>query len=418
LSQRWTRALALVLALAAFALVFGSFLFSAGDALAAFVNSDYPGRRRLVGGDFPAWRLFAPLYNYLTIDQPPVGSNSSESAGFFVLFPAALFALAVSAHLRRRFGAIGWLTLAVVLGLVWFGDLGFPPWLANLSLMSRAQGFRAQIATGLASIVISVQLLAAAGHQSLRSRKTLLTAAVVFVGCLALFLYLGVRFQRLTGYFPPDPSIPSVPSVVLKVSLATATMCALMVLGRARLFGALLAVALLLTSGTFNPLAVGFPSLERSELGRAVARVVSADVAVAGRPGLWLTYGGPDYPSPGILLQMMGARAFAGVYEYPQLPLWRTLDPTGAERPKYNRYALVKLLPAPLGTPGIVFEQPHYLLLNVYASPDHPAFRALGARYVLTFGDSGVVREPPFELLYRATDGRFSIWQLPDGGGG
>jgi len=347
LSERRTRALALGLAVAAFALVFGSFMFSAGDALSAFVNSDYPGRRRLLGGDFPVWRLFAPLYNYLTIEQPPAGSNSSEAAGFLLLFPGAIFALAASRRLRRRFGWVGWLALAVVVFLVWFGDLGFPPWLANATLMSRAQGFRAQIATGLASIVISVQLLAAARHQSLRSRQALLTAAVVFAGCLATFIYLGVRFQTLAAYFPPAPffaAFPSLPSVVFKVSLAAAALCALLALGRARLFGPVLAAALVFTSGAFNPLTVGIPLPERSELGRAVARVVADDPRASGRPGLWLTYGGPDYPSPGILLQMMGARAFAGVYEYPQLPLWRTLDPSGAERPKYNRYALVKLL--------------------------------------------------------------------------
>lgn len=416
LSERRTRALALVLGVAAFALVFGSFMVSAADALSAFVNSDYPGRRRLVGGDFPVWKLFAPLYNYLTIEQPPAGSNSSEAAGFFMLFPAAIVGLAASRRLRRRFGAVGWCALAATLFLVAFGDLGFPAWLANATLMSRSQGFRAQLATGLASIVISVQLLAAARHQSLRSRSTIITAAAVFIACLALFLYLGGRFQQMAGYFttaPPLPAFPSLPPAVIKVSLAAAAMCALLALGRAWLFGPVLAVALVVTSGAFNPLMVGIPSPAASELGQAVTRVLGAERASGARPGLWLTYGGPDYPSPGILLQVMGARAFAGVYEYPQLPLWRTLDPTGQERPKYNRYALVKLLPAPVGTREIVFEQPHYLLLNIHASPDHPAFRALGARYVLTFGD-GVMSEPAFKLLYRATDGRFAIWQLPE----
>ncbi|MBC8131638.1 MAG: hypothetical protein H7X95_01550, partial [Deltaproteobacteria bacterium] len=238
-----------------FAVVFGSFFVDTREALSAFVNSDYPGKRRLLGGDCPTWRLFAGFYNYLTIDQPPVNSNSSESAGFFLLCPAAFAALATAGQLRRRFGATGWLLSGLMVFFLCFAEFGFPEWLANLTLMSRAQGFRAQIAIGLASIIISVQMLAVARHQSLRARSTLFTAAVVFVLCAGLFVALGMQFQNKTGYFAAADRLPS---AVVMVSVAAAFMCTLVALGRGRLFGILMTLALLLTSGDFNPLSAGF----------------------------------------------------------------------------------------------------------------------------------------------------------------
>ncbi|MEO5767956.1 MAG: hypothetical protein ABIS92_06360 [Polyangia bacterium] len=412
LRDRWPVRLAgSILVLVAVAVVLGSFLRDAGAALAAFVNSDYPGKRRLLGADCPAWRLFAAFYNYLTIDRPPVNSNSSESAGFFLLFPAVLVSLLVSSRLRRRFPTGGWLLLSVIVGLVVFGEFGFPEWLAELTFLSRAQGFRAQLAVGLGSIVVTMQLLAVAGHQSLRARVAMVNALVVFVSCAAVYLLLGMKFHQVTGYFGTERKLPA---TVTAVSLSIALVCALLVLGRARLFGATLILALVLTSGFFNPLSVGFAEPDGSELGRAVAGVLAKDAQRDGDSSLWLTYGGPDYPNPGIVAAVMGARVFSGVYEYPQLDLWRTLDPTGAERSKYNRYALVKLEQAPLGSREITFIQPHYLLLSVRAAPDHPAFRAMGARYALTFGDSEQLRDPPIKMIYQASDLSFKIWRLTD----
>ncbi|HEY3237002.1 MAG TPA: hypothetical protein VGJ84_19945 [Polyangiaceae bacterium] len=405
------RAAGLGIAILTFALVFGSFVHSTADALRALVNTEYPGKRRMFGGDCPSWRLFGSLYNFFTNAKPPRGSNPSEAAGFFLFYPGAVVALTVSRKIRARFDCVGWLLIALGAFFIGFGHFGVPRWIANGTLMSLSQGFRAQIATGLISIIVSVQLLACARIDRWRERSSLTRGAIVLVACAVFYTWQGAQFQAAYGTFPTTDKVPF---TVVAISLGAGVLCALLALGRAREFALLLAPSLGITSASFNPLSVGFPSPAKSQLHDAVESVLKRDPHPNGRPSLWLTYGGPAYPNPGIVASVMGARVLSGVYQYPELDLWRPLDPEDKERFKYNRYALVSLQPAPLRDRRIAFIQRNPLLLTVRVSPVHPSLRNLGARYVLTFGRSGIITDPPFKLLHRQSEGQFAIWELPD----
>lgn len=109
----------------------------------------------------------------------------------------------------------------------------------------------------------------------------------------------------------------------------------------------------------------------------------------------------------------MGARTLAGVYEYPQPDFWKPLDPDGRHRTMYNRYVNARLMPTPLGAPGVRFGMATYLMIRVWVSPLNPALREMGARYVLTFGKEPSITSPPMTLLYQSSKGDFAIWELP-----
>ncbi|HWO08575.1 MAG TPA: hypothetical protein VNN80_03825 [Polyangiaceae bacterium] len=399
----------LALGVALLALCLGSVVLSSLDALQAFANSEYPGQRRLLGGDAPAWRLFAGLYNAFTMDLFTDDLNPSEIAGFFSFMPAVVLCALLSPRLARRLGPVVWALVPVAVLLGVFCVTEVPGWLATGTLLSMAQGFRAQIALGLISIIFSVRLLAVTSQLPL-DRWALLRGAFVLIACGAFYLWQGREFdaheQLLTRGPWPTWLVPA-------VSAAAALLSLLLALGWSRPFAALLALGLVATSGSFNPLSVGFPDWRRSELRAAIRGVLEREPKAEGPPSLWLTYGGQSYPNNGILAQLMGARPLGGVYEYPQPEFWTPLDPKGRERSKYNRYLNARLMPTPLNFKGVRFRMATYLMMRVWVSPLNRALREMGARYVLTFGSQPTITSPPMTSLYTAADGSFAIWELP-----
>lgn len=408
--QGAVRALALGLGVGMAALLIGTFVASSVDALRAFASSDYPGERRSAGGDCPGWRLFGGLYNGFIKDFFPRGSNPSEAAGFFLLFPAVAAAVLVSRRLRERLGPSGWALLGTALALTYYCVRPIPEWLATVTLLSYAPGYRAQIAVGLVSILLSVQVLARASEQSLE-REAHVAAVVAFTVCAALYAWQGAELEQSLHYFEQRGSAPW--RWIALVSGLAALLATLSVLGQVRAFASLLAAALVITSYDFNPLAIGFPDWRTSELGQAIARVAAEGETEDEPQPLWLAYGGPDYPNIGSLIQLSGQRSLSGVYCYPQVELWQPLDPQGKERFTYNRFAAVRLDMA-RGRRDVGFRLQAFNVLRVAISPRNPVLYAMGARYVLTFGAQPAIAEPAYTLLYRSEQQDFAIWRLPE----
>jgi hypothetical protein len=399
-------ALGLAVALAAGLLT--SFVVSSRDALEAMALSDYPGQRRSFGGDLPAWRLFGGFFNAFTrnlrVDR--LGLNASEASGFFLLFPAVLVVAAVSPRIRRRLGPVVWILLPWTGLLVYLCLATIPKWLASATLLSHAPGYRAQLALGLVSVILSLRLLAVASKMRL-GRESWYTALWVFALSVGLYVWLGLEWESRVRRFAEG----KFPLTVLAICVAAALASALLALGRARLFAALLLPALVVTSATFNPLSVGFPDWRTSELGLAVQRVVTQDSLKSERARMWLAYG-QGYFGPTVL-HLMGARALGGTLYHPQLDLWRPLDESGAQISDYNRFASITIQPLPLESRSVEFHNPSSNLLRVDISPLHPALWTMGVRHVLTFGNPGVFQAPPFKLVYRSENRYFAIWDMP-----
>lgn len=401
----------LVLGAALAAILVGTFLLSTADALAAMANTVYPGHRRLSGGDAPWAQIFGGFYNALTVRKSfDALQNESESAGFFLFMPVVILALLLSPGVRRRFDPVAWALLGLGIAFLIYGKFGFPQWLASMLLWDRFQGFRAQIAVGFISITLSLYLLSA-GQRGHEGRPGHIIAAWCFVGSAAFFLWQGFELQLMAQLFPGAGALPL---PVLLVSLLASGMGVLLVLGWSRVFAVWLVVALIATSGTFNPLYVAFPTLEGSEIRRAVRVILERDRKL-GRNHTWLVYGGGPVMNTGALASMMGVKSISGIHMHPAPHLWKVLDPEGAHIEKTNRYAVVSLLQEPLDKPDVdlILPPPRNVLLSIHASPLHPAFAKLGARYAITFGRSNVINPNDFKLLYWSADRRsFAIWEL------
>jgi hypothetical protein len=468
LDRRWLL-LGLGVAVAVGGVLLGSFLASSMGQLNALANSAYPGIRRLTGGDCSLARLFGGFYNFLTLRKPYLRFPASEWAGFFLFLPTVVLAVLLSTKVRRRMDAVAWCLLPLGVALALYGEFKFPQWLSNITLWSRFQGYRAQLATGLISIILSLYLLrkdpppapaavpanddgqtpalgpaaldapfARNGHglrlgqrwAVLRARlarvaETLapvwrpvaglgryewLIFGAVVLGAFGFFLFTGVTLHGIARLYRTRLIVPW-PMWVVSGGAALGSL--LLLRGQRRLFTAALVPTLILTAGDFNPLSRGFAPIEDSEMYKAITAVKAADKA-AGRESMWLTSGGPHFPIIGITALAMGAKTLTGVYYHPQLDLWHQLDPEKRQEPIYNRYSETHFFPLLPGDPTVRFTLPNNANFNVRAAPDNPKLQALNARYALTYDRHTPYEGSQYPRVYISADHRLRIYRLMD----
>jgi hypothetical protein len=84
------------------------------------------------------------------------------------------------------------------------------------------------------------------------------------------------------------------------------------------------------------------------------------------------------------LFRALGVRCLNGTLPVPQLELWRPLDPSGAGREVYNRYAWATFVAAPPAAPR--FQKLADDAFAVFVDPGSSAFRALGVTHVVLRG--------------------------------
>jgi hypothetical protein len=393
------------------------FVFAVFPELQALAHSAYPGRRRLNGGDYTLAQLFGAVYNFRTTRAAPLNSaafNASESSGFLLFLPTVLFAVLAVKRVRRRMDIVGWLLLGLSLVQVLYCRFHFPQWLADLLFWSHTQGYRSQIAIGLASIVLSLYLLRPDPETKPLTRSEWIGLAVVALATGAFYLWIGASLQHIRNLFPKSEALGGgrVPVAVQLVTAILVVQAALLVLGKRRIFAGLLTAELLFTAGNFNPLSAGFSPPADSPTFKAIHDVVEDDRA-AGLDSLWLASGGPREPLLGTILSVMGARSLTGVQFHPQLSLWHRLDPTAAYETVYNRYGEIAYFQLPLDDQNIKFTNPSDGAFNLHASPTNLRLRALGVRYVVTYAKDGQLSSPRFTRLYSGVDRPYRIWRLP-----
>ena len=422
LAQTWRwRVGLLALSLVLAGGLLAAYLSAAGPALRALLGTVYPGSRFHAGGGYLFGWLLRGFYNYgSSLLWPGSFDNASEAGSFFPFFPPLFVAWLLRKDLRSRFGSVGAVLVALLLFLLVYMFVGLPPIVARITGMGRCHPPRADLVLGLASILLSCLAL----HHLSRAPGAGLGRAWALGLSLAFAALVRGNAEHVRHAVPHLPTW----SLVAAVAFAGCLTYALL-RGRRGIFMAGVALALVPNSLLFNPLSVGTDFVHRIELVQTVRRLNQESLAHAATPNvspppLWLCYGDLPLPSVcGSLITIAGARSLTGVYQSPQLPLWQTLDPLGAQKNAYNRYAHVDLrLPSEpddirfwgdgdrFGIPG----QRTPDVLSVFVAPDHPRLRGLGTRFVVALGS--LQDDPAFARFlrrYQSPSGSFSIFEIP-----
>jgi hypothetical protein len=398
------KALSLLGALALAGGLILSFILTSLPDLRIMSNTVYPGNRVSLGGDYSLAMIFKGLYNLHTIytAQPLIG-NESEAASFYYLFPAVFLGILMSKRLFLRLTILGWLLVAYLVWMLAFMLAGLPESIARLTLMSYVPPYRADIAIGLASIILCVYTLAVVKESTeqadgrwAKSLPLIASAAVIL-----FFIYHGVLLMEAAAGFPST-------SVVIFASSIMGLLSYCLLGGKSAAFCVLMGALAVATTAVFNPLATNLDHIYKSELAIEISRINRAE---SDSKPLWLTYGGTF---PGVLITTLGGRSLSGIHWPPQLSVWRKLDPTrGGFEKFYNRYAEVSLQYLP-EEKRVSFANPIEGALTVGISPYNPGLRELGARYVLAMGEAqGQLDSAGLVTLYKSTRADFTIYSIP-----
>jgi hypothetical protein len=255
-------------------------------------------------------------------------------------------------------------------GLAVYVLAGLPDALARASLLSMVPGPRAVLGLGVADAVLLVRFLGrrapAAGGERL------------LAGGLAAAFGLGLAACAV----PLRETLPEAPLAALLGAAALNAVLAYGVLAgrRPALPAAVLAGLAAASSLWFNPLAVGGADYLAEN---PVARRIQELDRAAGGHSTWVVFGRVELAN---LFRVLGVRCLNGTLPVPQPELWERLDPSGAGREVYGRYAWVAFAAAPPATPR--FQKLADDAFAVFVNPGSPAFQRLGATHVvLSEGD-------------------------------
>lgn len=395
------RLIALLVALLVAGGLTASFIATCLPDLEIMSNTVYPGRRFSSGGDYSLALLFKGMYNLTTIYEPPAAlNNESEASSFYYLFPAVFIALCLSRQLRNSLGLMGWLLVAYLVGMIFFLLVGVPEFVARVTLLSYVPSHRADLAIGLASIILCLYILASVKGAGKEPGSKLETVMPRIAGGAVVIFFL-IHGIFLTNKANGVPHI----HMVLFISLLTGITSYLMLSGRQALFCALLGIWILATTAFFNPLATNLDHIYESELAK---QMIAFNEESKDRP-FWVCYGGVF---PGMLVSVLGGRSISGIHWPPQLSLWREFDTQRVYTEAYNRFAEVTL-EFQEDPNWVRFDNPIEGGLRVRISPLNPTLKAIGARYVLAMGDvQQSILQAGLPVVYRSQTGGFSIFEI------
>jgi hypothetical protein len=420
-----SRALAILIAIVIAGALIGAFLATCLPALKVMADTVYPGQRASNSGTYTLRVFFRGMYNLISAYSAPAElGNQSEASSFYYFFPPILLALALSRRLRSIVGIVGLSLAAYILLLSLFAFAPLPAVVAKILLLNYAVPSRTDIGFGLASIILSVIVLAGLNPLGGRpggdtqSRREQAAAVLVSVGFALVIFVTGLLLSLVASGFPP-----------VSATMLAALVCGLaafcLLAGKPRIFCCLVGAAVLATAAFFNPLSTNLDFLYNSELALKITELnrtsdapslpksgvpAPAGLSAQEQRPLWLCYG---LAYPEVQVQILGGRALPGIQWPPQRELWRCLDPSGAYEHVYNRYAHVQLA-ADWGGQEVTFTSPKDDTMVVNVSPTNPVFASMGARYVLAmYKYQENMDRLGLPVIYKSHTGSFTIYGIP-----
>lgn len=367
--------LALLCALAVVVALIAVSFANSMDVVRAVSNTEYPGNRISTGGGL--WPLLFdwvcswvyPLYYQFILP------NACERAEMFSLFPLGIILSIVSLRYRRDPRVIALLVTEAV--LLVYGIVGFPDWLARITLLSNVPSSRLVFALGLCDMVLLT--LGAMACLERPRRDTAPHAAPSYAGNLKLALASVVFAAAVTalslGVCHPELTYaPFICLCVVFVALATYALCAISLGDRRAIRHLICIIAVIAMAGLcVNPVQRGISALQDNGT-MQLAKSVSENDPQA----VWA--GDTSIPAQALLAS--GIRAINSVALYPDLDTWRKIDSEGALEWAYNRYAHIAMEPTKEET-SFVLESPDTLIVRINAD-DIPK---LGINYWLSKKD-------------------------------
>ncbi len=354
------RLLALLLGLAVFAALFWSYYATARLAIEGIMNTVYPGKRIVLGGDLAMSNYLMGLFEFWRdkYQYPDLATNPVESARHLYLFPAVALA-ALALRKQVRFGAVFWSILAYCVLVVLWTTVPLPDLIRSaLAAMGLAYIPPVRMLSGLA--IASTLLLVLAVVQVSKHKPLSVAITLVVLALCALVVY-GAWLITI----PINPTFYTPVRLVVAVVAVTLLMWSVCRGQQAILMAGVLVAAFMPLQ--LNPFTNGLaPVLDKNlfRLTRALDQEQTEKWAVFGATSL------------SQLLRANGHEVISGEYYVPRFDLMHHFDPNEKYIRGWNNYGPISFATSdhPERIDFLVETIPYIIKLN----PCHPAMTSVG----------------------------------------
>ena len=361
-----------VVALAVLAGVFAAYYSDLKPTLDAVTNTVYPGKRNELGGTGFIANWASEYFSWLLTDAkyPQQWLNYCELSHYLTFTPIIIPALMLSFSLTRR---IDWLLLllsvVIVLLYVWI-EVGFPDWLAKLTLLNMSPARRTQIPLGIANVLLTVLYLDYLRRTTLRS-PTLYTiiGGTLVLGLMIYAGYINVNdaggfFKGYQLYFP----------VAFFTALGILLLPTLTSQYRLPIFCTAI-LLFILPNVRINPVSKGLSPITENTLYQTVKTLHQQEPTAR-----WVTYGSQFIS---YLVTATGVDLLSGVKFVPPRNIYKVLDPQMKRDSSYNRYAHTVYQSFINGTDSVFIQNNFEDGCLVAMDPCSPRFKQLNVKYII-----------------------------------
>ena len=344
-------------------------------ALKALQHTTYPGARTYSSGQGSilvlAHLFSADIMPFLQKHSSATQNffyNQSE-ASVFVQYSLVLLLPIMAIHIRRakEKKPVNWLLVTLPLGMLAVYAYWFIPGITSLFkplFFSKIPSNRLEMLVGLTDFFML--LILAAEFPAVFSKKKLRYVLAGMTGLVALAAFLGSDFY-IHAHFPGlfILGLAALAAVWLAGALA------LLLAGKKEVAFAMLVIFSAACVFRVNPLHRGLSELTGTPLARYIQTTSSRQPQAR-----WIT---TDRVFEGYL-PANGARSLTGDYSYPQVGLWRTIDPSPAAFTAYNRAVHAE---AVIDTHNYISLQ-NTNTINLHLDPCSSLMKKLDIRYLVT----------------------------------
>lgn len=356
-------------AAALFVLALGKLYVDIIDEFAVMMNTVYPGQRISTGGDTPSY-YFMMFINQFKLNLRAMDYlNNSEASSFFNYSIPLLILIATTRTKKREI----WPIIAYALIIYIYSFFGFPVFLAKITGFTYTTGFRAVNFAHLALMYASLLIVSEWKEREKIDLKSGIAAAVLLLGwAVVIWFFLSNTILRIDNSSAKTGTL-------LFFMLWSASF----VFKKKKLFMISTALVIGFFGATVNPVNFGTQALTNTSIGAEIQKLSAEDP-----DSLWISL---EEGSANYIMYANGAHSLSGVHTYPDLELWKILDPEGVGEEFYNRYAHISFV----YSEGEInnYSNPYPDILQVSVSLDD--LKRLGVSYVVSrlapeaFAESG-----------------------------
>lgn len=368
------------------------FYHTSKDAIEATMNTIYPGHREASGGGRPLSDYFLFLTNW----KIPFknfnfhGTNNSEVASYFNFFPLTILlspfiVFSKQGKEEKYIGAILGLFCCFIFGWTFFG---YSHGVAKVLLLTYVTSTRGLVTLGFASVLLSlwmINFLWEYGHMPYWIKLIFL---VIIMG-VATYSVVSSIMGMYFNYFE---------IIMTLVVFGLIMFCLLF--KRKKMFLWLMLVIVLISGITVNPVVKGIGAIEKKTLAEEIVKIKKEDPKA-----LWLSEADLYNFTPAL-----GVKTVNSVRFYPDMKLWKKIDPKHKHEDVYNRYAHVRAFVTDDKT-KFHLDRPDNFTVNI----NFIDCKKLGIDYVISkrpLEDYNALNYAQFERVYGPDKDKWSIYKL------